>query len=241
MATPYTKEVAAAYERQMHELVSRTDGATLAEIAQALGVTQGGASYRANAKAKAGEWFWTYQPQTTIKRFFLNQSQLLAWRDSQPEDYPSMVKRLLREKQPMTAAMFAAEAGLIVKHASGYLHPMSKRGEIFGVKVKHSWWWYSSERAAREGKALAVAAMDEEMDRRTQKATKARWGAVRDSAGNAPVVIYDRSVSFREREAVIPDGVKRTIAAPTHHHRWQSVPDSGVSIFADHPGYGSRA
>jgi hypothetical protein len=237
MATPYTKEVAARHERTMHALVSRPAGATILDISQALGVVQSGASYRANAKVKAGKWHWLFQPQSTCKRFFLTQAQMLAWRDSQAEDYPSMVLRLLREKQPINASMFAEAAGLQAKHASGYLEPMRKRGEIFGVKVKHTWWWYSSERAANQGKAEAVAEMEKVMANRTKKAVKARWGG--EIVGNAPVVIYDRSVSFREREATIPDNVKRTIAKTTHIHRWQSVPDSGVSIFADHPGYGA--
>jgi hypothetical protein len=93
---------------------------------------------------------------------------------------------------------------------------------------------------ARKRRLEQISAKKEPPKKPAKKPAKHHPPVILTKSGNdAPVVIKDRSVSFREREATHTEKTKVTIINRPHQYRWQSVPDSGVSIFADHPGYGA--
>lgn len=91
---------------------------------------------------------------------------------------------------------------------------------------------FGAERVAKLAQARINA--------RSKLASTARFGDVLP----APVTLYTAGSS---RKKIDPDApatlhprCKFTTQSPLYVARWQAIPDSGVSIFADRPTYGSK-
>ena len=241
MSAPYKPEEVERQRRIIAELIARPEGALYEEIAKALEITQGGANYRINRLIELGQAWSAPETRSSKKRAFSTREAMEAWKSAQPTPYTTIVQDMLAEKQPITAAEFAKRVGISTQNASGYLGPMSRRGEIFGVSVGHTMFWYRSEAAARTGKAKAERELQQLMAQRTQKAMAARGRAMKPAIP-ANVTIMDRAVAFRDKPAQITPRTKITrLPPPPSVCRWQQQPDSGQSIFADWPRYGTGA
>ena len=239
MSAPFKPEVIAQQRKIIEDLIGRKEGASFAEVGEALGITQGGVSYRMTALVAAGKAWACTETRSSRKRAFSTREAMTEWLAAQPLSYSQVVQDLLSIKQPITAAELGAAVGIDAKRASGYMSPMEKRGEIFGAQVGHTMFWYGTEADAKRGKAKAEREFQALMAKRTAKAMAGR-GRTMKPAIPAGVHVPDKSTSFRAQEAKITSKTKVTIIKPPPFtYRWQAIPDSGASIFADRPRYGS--
>lgn len=241
MSAPYKPEEVERQRRIIAELIARPEGAMYEEIAKALDITQGGANYRINRLIELGQAWSAQETRSAKKRAFSTREAMEAWKTKQPEPYSKIVQDMLAERQPITAAEFGKVIGVSTQNASSYLAPMSRRGEIFGVSVGHTMFWYRSESDAKRGKVKAERELAQLMAQRTQKAMAARGRAMKPAIP-ANVTVMDRAVSFRDKPAQITSKTRVTVQPPPPFVcRWQQQPDSGQSIFADWPRYGTGA
>lgn len=239
MSAPYKPEVIAQQRQIIETLIGRKEGASFAEVGQALGITPGGVSYRMTALVAAGKAWACTETHSSRKRAFATREAMQAWLAEQPPSCSQVVQDLLSIKQPITAAELGAAVGVDAKRASSYMRPMEKRGEVFGCQVGHTMFWYGTEADAKRGRAKAERELQALMAKRTQKAMAGR-GRKMKPAIPAGVHVPDKSVAFRDQPAKITSETTVTIIEPPKiTHRWQAIPDSGQSIFADRPRYGT--
>lgn len=239
MSAPYPSDIIAQQHNAIEELTIRPTGALFEDIAEALGIKIGGASYRVNKMANEGKLWVCSDGRSAKKRAFSSLSGMRAWQATQPPPFAEIVQELLDIKQPVTAAQLGAAVGMDPKRASGYLWPMAKRGEIFGTQCGHMWFWYKTPEAAENGRAQAEIHAAMRIATRNEKliATNRKK---RGHSLPAGVVLTDPGVSFRNRTAQITGETKVTIAQPPkYHYRHEAVESRNQSIFSGWPRYGS--